>query len=360
MNFGRCSVLLFVLLAGWCAAPGLAQDAMGEKVRFSSVDGVDLQGSFYASSKRSAPTVLMLHAIGEDSHKKGWVGLAEELQKSGFSVLTFDFRGHGNSTDVQPDQFWKHGHNTNLIKGSKGKSSIHFKNFDARYHTVLVNDIAAAKAFLDRSKNDNGTCNTSSFIVIGAETGATLGALWLNSEWYRFKLNPPAMFGMQPTPDIRAEGKDTICGIWLSFSTKLAGRLISPSTLLDLPGRQGATPFVFMYSDNDVSGKATARAAEKNLKVAKDDKYRFTTAFEIKGNAKLTGAELLQKSLGTDTAIVDYLKQVVEAKSNEWAEKEFRKNQYIWRNPANPNLLLPAKFMNEQNLVWESYERFLR
>ena len=68
---------------------------------------------------------------------------------------------------------------------------------------VLINDIAAVKCFLDR-KNDTGACNTSSTILLGAETGATLGAIWLNAEWRRYKVvqNPvnPLFTSVDPRP----------------------------------------------------------------------------------------------------------------------------------------------------------------
>jgi hypothetical protein len=361
MNIGRISSFVFLVLGGLLAWPTGAhsqENDTSEKVRFTTVDGVEIQGSFYPSKKRSAPVVMILHALGEDSRKKGWVSLAEEMQKAGYCVLTFDFRGHGNSTEVQPDLFWKVGHNKSYVKGYP-KSTIDFKNFDKRYQPLLVNDIAAAKAFLERSKNDNGICNTSSTYIIGGETGATLGALWLNSEWHRHKLNPPSMFGLPAQPEPRPEGKDIICAIWLSISPSLGGRTVSPAALLEVPGRNGATPMVFMFSDGDSQGKSIARSCEKFLKVAKDEKYRFTAAVEIKGNSKLTGVGLLQKSLGTDEAIIDYLEKVREAKSNEWTEHEFRKNQYVWRVP-NSTQYFPAKYPNEQNLVFETYERFLR
>lgn len=77
------------------------------KVTFDTVDGVTLQGTFWPSPKgKDEPTVLLLHKIGSDSHKDGWDDLAAKLQDKGYSVLSFDFRGHGNSTSIDPMKFW--------------------------------------------------------------------------------------------------------------------------------------------------------------------------------------------------------------------------------------------------------------
>ena len=120
---------------------------------------------------------MLLHAMGEDSRKNHWVSLAEEIQKTGLNVLSFDFRGHGLSVDVEPEKFWSNQHNQILAGGKTGfgKRTIDLRNFDKRYFPAMVNDIAAARAYLERTKNDDGSCSTSSIIVIGAESGATLG-----------------------------------------------------------------------------------------------------------------------------------------------------------------------------------------
>src|SRR5207253_6425804 len=110
------------------------------------------------------------------------------------------------------------------------------------YYPVLVNDIAAAKAFLD-NRHDAGACNTSSLMVLGAETGATLGAIWLNAEWHRYAFTPPNLLTRTPAKFApNPEGKDTIGAIWLSPTSKLGSRTVSLSATLDKPGREYATP----------------------------------------------------------------------------------------------------------------------
>src|SRR5581483_6469173 len=194
------------LLAGTLgtAPPAHGEEAEAEAVRFDSADGVRLRGTYYAAGKPRSPCVLLLHALGKDSRHSAWKTLAGALQKKGYAVLAFDFRGHGESTQVDPDQFWSAAHpgNRALVRGAPGEE-IHFKDFDRHYYPMLANDIAAARAFLDR-KNDQGECNSSNLVLIGADTGATLGALWLNAESHRYRVLPAAV-GVPARPAAQPE-----------------------------------------------------------------------------------------------------------------------------------------------------------
>src|SRR5207237_10398388 len=214
----------------------------GEKVRFTTVDGVEIQGMFYQGGKRNSPTIMFLHALGEDSRKKTWISLAESLNEKGCAVLTFDFRGHGQSTTIEPTVFWRQPRNITGVKGAPKRESIEYKDMTPTYYPIVVNDIAAAKAFLD-NRNDTGVCNTSSLILLGADTGATLGAIWLNAEWHRYAFTPANLLMGVPASIAKApEGKDTIAAIWLSATSKLGSRTIRLSSLLDKPAREYATP----------------------------------------------------------------------------------------------------------------------
>jgi len=345
---------LAVLLLSGEPGRGGEGNERSDPVKIPTIDGVDLQGNLYVSKKKNAPTVIFLHAIGDKSQTKGWTGLAETLQPN-FTVMMFDFRGHGKSKTIQTDVFWKNAHNVKNVKGAPKKDTIELGDMSKTYYPTFCNDIAAVRAFLDR-KNDLGVCNTSSLIVIGAETGATLGAIWINSEWQRYRLIPPAMFGFPAQPAANPEGKDIIAGIWLSPSPKLGTWDVSLTKTLDVPVRTHSTSTVFMYGGQDEKGKTLAKALERNLKT-KDDKKGTVTAYEVEGNTKLTGANLLGKATGTDKAIAAYLKDVVENRGAEWTEREFRKTNYVWKVGGGT---VPAKApMETSNLNFDSYEKFI-
>src|ERR1700733_2750774 len=84
-----------------------------KKIKFTSYDGVELAGTFYPKlpgGKDRDACVMLLHNFdrikGGNSHQDGWDHLAEELQKEGYAVLSFDFRGFGDSKEVSREKFW--------------------------------------------------------------------------------------------------------------------------------------------------------------------------------------------------------------------------------------------------------------
>lgn len=353
--------LWLMALAVMSSGPAaLAQDSKGEKATITTIDGVNLVGTFYAGRGSSAPAVLMLHALGESSKKEGWVHLAERLQSKGYAVLTFDFRGHGASKEVNSQEFWKQPFNRSNIKGA-GKDTIEFREFSSAYQPALVNDIAAAKAYLD-TKNDDKECNSSSLIVIGSETGATLGGLWMRSEWYRCRVKQDAFTG-NPIPSNQPEGADTICGIWLTISPTLGSYRINLPNLLMKPGKEKAVPLLFLHGEEDKVAQKIAKNLERSLVTYKgkdadgnpkrEEKFRYTAAVGLR--SKLKGVALLQKSLATDTHIIDYLDQVVQVKGKGRTTQNFASTPYVWTYPR----LMPAKLGGETLLTYNSYLQFL-
>src|SRR5579871_5903348 len=100
-----CAALGLTLLP----TPARAQNAKSEGITFETFDKVELQGDWYPSPKegKKSPAALLLHKLGPNCDRKQMAPLAEALQAGGYAVLTFDFRGHGASTGVTPEDFWK-------------------------------------------------------------------------------------------------------------------------------------------------------------------------------------------------------------------------------------------------------------
>lgn len=75
------------------------------QVKFATEDKLNLAGTYYAArdAKRKAPGAVLVHDAG--GSREDLVRLATRLQKSGFAVLTFDLRGHGDS--ASPTLNWK-------------------------------------------------------------------------------------------------------------------------------------------------------------------------------------------------------------------------------------------------------------
>jgi pimeloyl-ACP methyl ester carboxylesterase len=313
-----------------------------DDVKFDTVDQVEIHGRFYAGAgKKKAATVMVLTKLGGDIRQDGWDRLAEALKKEGYSVLLFDFRGCGDSKNISPD-FWKVANNVSSIKGGPGnpvKSTIDFKDFSKSYYPALINDIAAARVFLDR-RNDAGECNSSDLILIGAEDGAALGMAWIYSEWYRFRLDSIGKL------DSGSEGKEVAGCVWLSFRRSLGSNYNVPEEWFRHVGREKKTPMAFVSGDGDRSGEELGQSWVNFIKKkdTKGDQGSKLTGFKpIEKADKVTGSELLQKNLKTQDWIIEYIGKVMEGRGNsEWTQREVKKNAYVWTFP-NSALRIPAK-----------------
>jgi len=63
-----------------------------QAVSFQTADGVTIRGHLFGDGKT---LVILSHMLPSD--QTSWYGFAEELAKAGYSALTFDFRGYGES-----------------------------------------------------------------------------------------------------------------------------------------------------------------------------------------------------------------------------------------------------------------------
>jgi hypothetical protein len=344
------AVIPVVALAALLACGAHAQDNKKDKDKdkpdtskkfsFDSFDGVNLGATFYpklAGAKDKDACVVLLHNIdrlkGGNSHQDGWDHLAEELQKDGYTVLSFDFRGFGDSKEVSKDRFWnrtKAPKNMDLPIAGRTPDSIEFKEFTRSYYPTLANDIAAARACLDH-KNDSREVNSSNIILIGAGEGATLGSLWLASECKRRRFRG-YLNNNQPDLD-DPEARDVACALWLSISPTLDGASMPVGRWLVEAGAQHGIPIGFLYGADDRESKELAtRYANQIVKspLAKKNKLEFTAAAEVPGT-RLRGSQLLTKTLGTEQMIKSYLDRVMERRgTREPRSRDPIKTTYFW------------------------------
>jgi hypothetical protein len=337
-----------------------------ETVRFETVDQVELKGTYWPSSKgKKGPVALLLPKIGGSHNEEGWKALAEELQKAGFAVLAFDYRGHGGSKNVGTN-FWKYPTNASGIRytarAGKMPDTIELSQFKNGYLPHLVDDISAAKSFLERRYNDEGACNLSNLVLIGAEDGATLGALWLATECKRYRVQ----FNRKSD---KPESKDVIACVWLNMSGYIgSGRQATnvvrllPSWLLEAGGLRGQKiPMLFYYGKDDKQADAYALGLVKGIrrkydrataaKATPDDELYGTLDAGVPGT-DLKGAKLLTGSLGAREQIVKkYLEKfILDSKKglNEWEKRESDTTFYVWELPTRRTI--PAIMLGEKNL----------
>jgi alpha-beta hydrolase superfamily lysophospholipase len=356
-----------------------------EKVKFDSVDQVELHGDYYppaGGASKKAPCVLLLHKIHSDSSKDGWDKLAKDLQKEKYAVLSFDFRGHGDSTAVGPN-FWNDTSNAALAvltkfnreqcktayNPNKPKTSISIKDFNTSYYPALVNDIAAAKLFLDR-KNDSGECNSSNLILVGAEDGATLGALWMTSELslYRATFNP--ITGLPGKLDSTTpEGKEVSAAIWLSISPSLGALRPTVRGWLEFAGKEKKIPMAFVWGEKEPNA-SFSKSCFAALKPKDSSKAAKLTVDITVKDSNLAGNALLGDKVDIDykgfkgtvreLLAAKYLKFVRDEQvAPTWEERDIEKTGFAWALPGSTRYI-PAKMEKDKTFYPVPWDRFVR
>lgn len=285
-----------------------------KEVKFETADKVELHGSFYPGQGAQDACVILLHKLGGDRQKGGWDELATNLQEQkGYTVLAIDFRGHGESTKLADMQaFWRVPANSSFV-GGRGGQKIDHKFFSKAYLPMLVNDVAAAKQYLDQ-QNNNKVCNSSNVIVIGAEEGAVIGMLWMSTAWQRKRWETNQFNKWMRTGPI--EGKDIACGVWLSASDRI-GNLLAAQCLVGGFNKQfrEEVPMLFLYGQQDTKAATTANTLLGDIKRSTREMPQFTAAREIK-TTKASGADLLgNKTLDVEAKIGKYLENVMEKRA---------------------------------------------
>lgn len=293
-----------------------AQPAEPDVVRLKTGDGLNLWGKWFAGGKgQKSDAVILVHAYGSDSSKGPWEPLAKALQKEGYSVLMFDLRGHGKSADFKVmdsaaaftmnnyNKYAGFGLNPKLIK------EIKRERFSPNYYPFLINDIAAARMFIDQ-RNDGKECNAGRVFVIAETNICPLVMMWLTTEFKRCGVGP-AVRGAA-AKDYLA-GRDIAGAVFLSWST---GGGVGTSTALTVADRvlkekclysdvervieqlrdKVAMAFIFGKEDKGSASEAN-RWFTSYFRIPvgkKDDKEKVKYIVEVAGAEKLTGIKLLE------------------------------------------------------------------
>lgn len=317
--------VLFLLL-GTANLPAQApgRKPTSQPVKFESVDGVELRGTYYpAAEGRKAPAMLLLAPPTPAGVPAAWEDLARGLQGHGFSTLVFDFRGHGRSTAVSR-AFWNVPANVAGLRrrSTAGRETIHAGDFVPSYLPMLVNDITAARTFLDEC-NDSGTCNASNLIVVGGGEGATLGLLWLAAEAHRYAVGATA-----------PESRGVTCAVWADLSSTLAGRRVPVRDWFRAAASEPKVPTAFLYPEGDEEAE---HLADQLLRAARAD-------------TRLSGAvEVGRKDAVPTERIATYVKKVLERTvADPWTAIDFRDQVFVWSAPGRGPVV--AKVRGEESL----------
>jgi pimeloyl-ACP methyl ester carboxylesterase len=322
----RPNIPLLLGLTLLVGSPTATRAAEQQRVELTTADGVELVARYHPGPQgNKSPAVLILDGIGENRRPKVCDALAAELHKQGCATLCFDFRGHGASTAVS-DQFWDDPTNRKLVlgfKGNAGPEQIAFSDFKPGYFRTLVNDVAAVRAFLDR-RNDAGECNAGHLIVIGLREGASLGTMWVETEWSRYRVTGGFNARLAPNPD----GRDILGCIWIDPALEYDRQRVP---MLDGIKRAATkrTAYVGLIHAAD-NGPLTKLAKQSAEALNKGTSHLFqATTIEVDRGARVIDHTTLVSTVASITS------QMHKAQDPPpWDDRDFTSKRYVWAIPG--------------------------
>ncbi len=142
----KLTVLITLLFSLLCPGVFSQTTVVGQDVVLIAKDGAKIHGTFYDSGK-GTPVAILLHMMRRD--RKDWENFVLDLEEQGFSALSIDLRGHGQSRE----------------KTDGGALVLEaFRNPDFK---AMEKDVAAAMEFLGKSGVDKNR-----IAIVGASIGA--------------------------------------------------------------------------------------------------------------------------------------------------------------------------------------------
>ncbi len=312
------------------------QPAEPDVVRIETVDGLNLWGKWFQGGKgNKSDTVLLVHAYGQACSKGQWETLAKALQKEDFSVLMLDLRGHGESAKTRALKDWTlfceqayNRHSGYNLNPKANTQEIKLTSFRPAYYPYLINDLAAARRFIDK-KNDSNHCNSGRIFIIAEGSICPLVMMTVSTEYLRNGVFP-AVIGAN-APESPA-GRDIAGLIFLSWASSTG---IGQSTALNVMNTAWGKPeiwqdlkpmktlvgerirenisMMFVYSKEDTASAAEMRRWFKRFNIApnkKEDALLRKYSLEVPAE-KLAGIKLM------DVMVDEKVKKNVNGKEVE-------------------------------------------
>jgi len=295
------------------------QQGKQELVYFPTVDHLTLAGTLYPGWKgKKGMTVLMLHDLGHNRSSPGWKRLAEALQTEGHTVLTFDFRGHGGSKKASP-QFWKYPVSKSLPASIAKPKMLEAADLSSEYRPWLIEDIAAARTYLDlRHDEASGPINTFNLVIIGAGQASALGSLWLATEGLRYN----GFDRGEKTQLLLPEKLSVLHAVWIGMADPLKFNPFGIHSWLEGAHAKPAVPITFIYGEDDVDTSTL-------LSVPIRKKLGSSVVIP---KARRSGQELLDTNAQAATRIQQYLVKTLEALPPvAWVPRHIKTLHSFWR-----------------------------
>jgi serine/threonine protein kinase len=319
-----------------------------EAVRIRTGDGVDLRATFYRGLEgKKAATFLLIHDLRPGRDATAMAGLAKALQSSGHTVLLPHLRGHGPSTEVEPLLFWRFPAN-DLGAGKVHIGPINAANFVPNYIPWLVQDLIAARAYLDTLADEaDSAVNRSNLIVIGEEEGATLACLWLATECYRFavevRLDLGALSGLRLAAEPEARAVPGL--ICLTLAPTLGGRKVPVQDWLTWAGPR-LVPIVIIAGEKDMGSGEFGRRLVRTIKA--DARLPMLPLDVTIPGTKNTGAALLGVAPGGADTVTQ---QLTLLRASPLGPVNYKTTNYLWAFPSVGRLAAKLATNNSPELL---------
>jgi hypothetical protein len=300
-----------------------------EIVHFQAVDHMELTGTLYHGWRgKKGMTVLMLHDLGSNRSSPGWKRLADKLQTEGHTVLTFDFRGYGDSKKVST-KFWTYSVNKALtlpvhepgLPPERQPKTLEGADLPTEYIPWLVEDIAAARTYLDlRHDEENGPVNTFNMVVLGAGQSSALGSLWLATEGLRYNAADVGNKIRLKWP----EKLSVLQVMWIGMADPLKFRRLGILGWLEGAHAEPVVPITFVYGGDDAD---TASLLTIPLREKLGSKF-------ILPGVQLSGQRMLDADGEAAARIQKHLLKTLQSRPPvDWVPRKIKTLHSYWAIP---------------------------
>ncbi len=273
-------------------------------VTFQTKDRVNLVGTYWESSAgEESPVVVLLHDEGDNRRRWGGKdGIAANLQKAGYAVISVDLRGHGDSAaDAAQNQ-----PKSRTRKGRKGPK---LKPRD--YTNMVLFDMEAVKDFL-YDEHQARRLNMNKTGIVGPGMGAAVAVNFAANDWLK-KPHPDGPVGEQ-TP----RGQD-VRALFLLSPKKVVG-LPYPAPL----GTLSTPDFkVAFFVGTGASDKRIVKDAKRIYDIYNKFGRHKDRAFRMEFPGALQGAELFsRKELKAGEVTENFFKEFLMTLPPSWRNRQ--------------------------------------
>lgn len=357
-----------------------------EKFVLETDDGVFLSATYFRpkNTNNNTPVVVLLHGRGQT--QRDWYPFAQLLANPtkegdpGFAVVTFDFRGHGESRDVDPtlykrpkeyieakrerkardlngDRVVPQGSRAakeKLAEKSKKRKSVksttgdridekdEFKSGD-EITRFCSKDVETIKRFLLQHHNA-GEFNVRNLGIVGAEMGASVAVRWMSEKEF---MDPSRNAWSITGGDLHA--LVLVTPQWNYGGYTLSAGKAAGKSKIDEVG-------IMIVSGNDPKSSDGAMRSSRLFNVPEvsdnDPKKPATTvrgrakgSMALKVNSKLVGTKLFNPPVAAvDEKVVDFLKgQLSDKKTRGWEKREIDLDSGGFGSAASGTAAPPSK-----------------